>query len=113
NETRNLAAPFVRWCDARGVRHCPAKPATVAAFVLAEKMGTQNLLPCLAAITATHNEHRLANPVATAIVARALARTVTIDPPRAWPKDDKALFLLLPADIQSIIARRERERDAG
>ena len=43
-DARNLALPFVRWCNARGVRYCPAKPATVAAFVLAEKMDTDHLL---------------------------------------------------------------------
>ena len=111
NEARNLAAPFVRWCNERGARYCPSKPATVAAFVLTEKMDADHLLRCLEAVAATHNEHRLANPVATAIVARALERVITVEPPRSWPKDDKAAFLLLPADIQSIIARRERERD--
>ena len=34
-----------------------------------------------------------------------------VEPPRSWPKADKALFVLLPDDVQAIISRRENQRD--
>jgi hypothetical protein len=111
NDERRLFAPFVKWCDAQGIRYCPAKPATVAAFVCAESLPPDRLLGTLAAIAQIHDEHRLSNPVATAIVSRALDRTITVEPPRSWPKADKAAFLFLPKQTQAIIARRERDRD--
>jgi len=34
-----------------------------------------------------------------------------VNPPRSWPKADKALFAGLPLAVQAVIARREAERD--
>jgi hypothetical protein len=34
-----------------------------------------------------------------------------VEAPRSWPKADKALFAALPMAVQSVIARREAQRD--
>lgn len=105
---------FLSWCASNGVRHCPAKPTTVAAWIvsLPENGGNQDrILATLAAIELLHDQHGKPNPVATAIVKFALDRVVHIDPPRSWPKPDKISFALLPADIRAIIAKRERDRE--
>jgi hypothetical protein len=115
DESRRALAPFVEWCNARQVRYCAAKPATVAAFVFHQKRigGADGVvLATLDAVTRLHDAYQLANPVATHAVRSALAQTMTIEPPRSWPADDKAAFARLPADVAAVIARRERERDS-
>jgi hypothetical protein len=106
---------FLSWCASNGVRHCPAKPTTVAAWIvsLPENGGNQErILATLAAIELLHDRHGKPNPVATAIVRAALDRVIKVDPPpRSWPKPDKISFALLPADIRAIIAKRERDRE--
>jgi hypothetical protein len=105
---------FLSWCASNGVRHCPAKPSTVAAFVvsLPENGGNQErILATLTAIELLHDQHCKPNPVATAIVRAALDRVIKVDPPRSWPSPDKISFALLPADIRAIIAKRERDRE--
>jgi len=96
-------------------RACPARPSSVAAFVIHEHgLGTpaQQILSLVEAIAAFHDHYGLAKPVATAIVRLALEEVIHIEPPRAWPKEEKAAFALLPPDIRNVIARRENERDA-
>ena len=68
-------------------------------------------MAALLAIEAAHDRHSLANPVRTAIVRVELNAIVKVDPPRSWPKKEKAMFALLPLDIKSIIALREEQRD--
>jgi len=107
-----ILIPFAQWATQNRVRYCPAKPTTVAAFI-AERahLGEQVALDTAAAIARLHDVHGLSNPVATATVAAILDAIVKCDPPRSWPKEDKARFSLLPADIREVIGRRERERD--
>ena len=53
---------FGKWCLARSARKLPAKPTTVAAFVLEQRdLGAtpQIILSLLAAIEAVHNSHSL------------------------------------------------------
>jgi len=107
-----ILLPFAQWATQNRVRYCPAKPTTVAAF-LAERahLGDEVAIDTAAAIARLHDVHGLSNPVATATVGAVLDAIVKCDPPRSWPKEDKARFALLPADIKEIIARREHERD--
>jgi hypothetical protein len=112
--TKRTVAPFVEWCNRNVVRYCAAKPATVAAFVFEyHKIGASDdaLMSVLEAIGKLHDAYQLANPVATDPVVRALDRTLKTEPPRSWPRDDKARFSQLPKAIQLVIERRERERD--
>lgn len=113
-EQRQLFGRLSKWCDDIGVRKCAAKPATIAAFILAQaELGVPDdqILGALEAITAVHDYHELPNPTATAIVKAALDRAMkTVEPPRSWSKAEKALFAT-PADIQRVIERREVDRD--
>jgi hypothetical protein len=106
---------FFEFAKAKCCRACPAKPSTVAAFIVHEKAeGTpaQQILSLVEAIAAFHDHHGLANPVATATVRQALEEVIHVDPPRSWPREARAEFALLPPDIRDVIARRESERDA-
>jgi hypothetical protein len=107
-------AVFGKWCEAKSVRQCAAKPKTVAAFVLDQHgLGAtvQHILAMLEAIEVLHDSyHGLSNPTRTAVVRAALDQIVRVDPPRSWPKEQKAEFCRLPPDIRYIIAKRENER---
>ena len=105
---------FGKWCMAKSVRKLPAKPATVAAFVLEQRdLGAtpQIILSLLAAIEAVHNSHSLSNPCATAIVDEALEEIVRSDPPRSWNRDEKAEWARLPPSVRDAVTRRENDRD--
>jgi hypothetical protein len=105
---------FATWTASRGVRKCPARPATCAAYCLAQQdMGAsvQAILAMLAAVQAIHDHHNLPNPVRTAIVRAALGMIIKVDPPRSWPKEDKVLFAQLDPDVRQIISERESLRD--
>jgi hypothetical protein len=108
-------AVFGKWCEAKSVRQCAAKPKTVAAFVLDQHAlgaSVQNILAMLEAIEVLHDSyHGLSNPTRAAVVRAALDQIVRADPPRSWPKEEKAEFARLPPDIRYIIAKREQERD--
>jgi hypothetical protein len=107
---------FMEFAKERCCRAIPARPTTIAAFVVHEHgLGTpaQQILSLLEAIEAHHNHHGLANPNATAIVRLALDNVIHVEPPRSWPKEDKVRFGMLPPDTRDIIARRERDREIG
>jgi hypothetical protein len=110
-----LLQPWLTWCKEAGVRHAPAKPWCVAAFILdRHRHGAdeQQIHAVLGAITRLHDRFGLANPVAGPVHA-ALYRIFEIYPPRSWPKEDKALWATLPALVRHRITSREAERDAG
>lgn len=110
------AAAFEKWANARGARRCPAKPATIALFVLTQsELGVPEgqILLELDAIERLHDRHSLPNPVRTVAVRTALETVIEIDVPRSWSKDDKAAFAMLPVDIKRAISLRERQRDTA
>jgi hypothetical protein len=105
---------FGKWCASKQARKCPAKPKTVAAFVLAQhELGAtaQVILSILAAVEALHNFHGLSNPVQTAIVRAALDTIIKVDLPRGWSVSERVEFALLPPDVRQIILDKERLRD--
>jgi hypothetical protein len=107
---------FSTFAKERCCRALPARPTTVAAFVVHEhELGTppQHIIALLGAIEAVHNDHRHShsNPCCTAIVRRVLEDVVKVPPPRSWPEEDKVRFAELPPDIRQIIEERERLRD--
>jgi hypothetical protein len=113
-DVRDRLAIFVTFCKSNNVRHCPARPATCAAFAKAEAANgrdPQGIVSLLAAVSALHDHHSLSNPTATAAVRFALESIIKSDPPRSWGKDEKAEWALLPPDIRQAIARREEQRD--
>jgi hypothetical protein len=110
DKTRALLKSFVDWCGARNVRYCPAKPATVAAYVFHQK-DSAAILEILDAIEKLHDLHRLANPVQTAIVNVVLGHILKDEPPRSWTKEERREWWLLPPTVKAAISRRERDRE--
>jgi hypothetical protein len=103
-----LLRPWLAWCKEKSVRHAPAKPHVVAAFII-----DQGNVDVLAAIDRLHQKFGLSTPVMTAIVGAAIERVIPIKLPRSWPKEDCALVATLPAQVRHRIETREQERDAG
>lgn len=103
---------FKNWCVAKGVRHCPAKPATLAAFVLDHaSLGLEALSEVVEHIASAHDAFGFPNPVTTWIVNAAMDRVGQVEPPRSWPKEYKARFARLPVTLQRYVAAREEQRD--
>jgi hypothetical protein len=105
--------PFIQWCNSKGQKYCPTTPIVVAAFVtdVALVLSEQDISNALRAAELLHDQFNYANPVATAAVRKAWSRIVAWDAPRGWSKEDLQLFKTVSPEVQSIIARRERERD--
>ena len=113
-EVRSRLDAFNKWAKSKSARRLPAKPATIACFILDQAtlgVPAQQILAQLDAIERAHDRHSLSNPVRTAIVREVLETILQDDPPRSWPKDDKVLFAQLDPAIRRIIAEREKERD--
>jgi hypothetical protein len=104
-------ANFIAWCADNGVRHCPAKPATVAAYLMENRTQHDLLLDTLAAISRLHDKFNLPNPCATATVRTVLELSTDNTPPRSWRQDEQQLWAFLPVEIRHIISRRELNRD--
>ena len=103
-----LLRPWLEWCKNKSVRHAPAKPHVVAAWII--DGGNLDALPV---IDLLHQKFGLSSPVMTSIVGAAVERVSMIKSPRSWPKADQALLVTLPPQIRHRIATREHERDAG
>lgn len=111
-ETRQALQPFIAFSTRASVRYCPAKPMTVAAYVLeqaATGASTEKLLQSLDAIGRLHDRHSLANPCATWAARQALESVTGFDPPRSWKAEEKEAFLTLPAEIKAVVSRREQQ----
>jgi hypothetical protein len=113
-DIRDRFSLFEAWCGDKSVRRLPAKPWTVAAFILdqtAAGRDAQGCLALLAAIAEVHDVHSLSNPTATAAVRTALEQIIKTEPPRSWSRDQKATWATLPPDVRQIITEREGGRD--
>ena len=111
---RDRLAIFVNYCKTLGVRHCPARPATCAAFAAAEAANgrdAQGICSLLAAIGELHDFHSMSNPIATAAVSAVLDRIVKTEPPRSWAAAERSEWARLPPTIRETITKRENERD--
>ena len=105
---------FEKWCLPRHIQPLPAAPAHVAAFV----RDSQPVIPfekvweTVQEISRSHPENGLADPTAGGPVAEAINAIAKIEPPRSWPKAEKARFFSLPYDLQLFVSKREAEREA-
>lgn len=109
---REFFGPFLDFCAKRGVRHCPSRPATVAAYISdCAYRGEEFAIMAIEAIAALHEYHGHADPTRARIVDRELDKIVTVAPPPRWPQEYRAEFAKLPAPIRFIIKRREEDRD--
>ena len=108
---------FSAYCGRESVRKLPAKPATVASYVIdAARMGVppEEIFSVLEAISIAHDYHGLSSPVHTAATRAAIQQVGgTTSPPRSWSKEDATCWPLLPEEVQRTIYRRENERDVA
>lgn len=105
---------FTQFCLAHSVPHLPAKPATLAAFILAQiESGVKPELirSIVSAVETLHDRNLCANPSAHSLVRFALDKLKPVSPPRSWTGEEQALFVALPPEIQSVISRREANRE--
>lgn len=112
--TLDRFAPFATFCTQRGVSHLPARPETVAAFLLSRfdmPPPVAAIIDALAAIEAVHDANGMGSPIRSPIVGAALERWGEREPPRSWSKADRLLFAQLPLLVQHVISRRETQRD--
>jgi hypothetical protein len=104
---------FERWCILNGHKPFGAAPAIVAQFVDdIASMGIEQVWPAVQEVARMHSAHGLPDPTQSKAVAAAINAVAKIDPPRSWPAEEKILFLNLPYDIQSYLAKRQADDDA-
>jgi len=113
-DIKDLFRPFMQWASSANVRHLPARPTTVASFIFKQfdaGVKPDTILEQVSAIERLHDFFAFSNPVATSAARAALNEIVSIEVPRSWPKEEKAMFMHLPPQIRTIIADRERDRE--
>jgi hypothetical protein len=107
---------FSHWCVSKGVPSLPAKPYTIAAYIISRQglgVAETKVRSTIEAIERAHDIAGLPNPVATFAVRFALSKYATIEPPRSWDKHGKLLFAGLPLEVQATVAAREQNREAN
>ena len=114
DQTREDLQPFLAWTSLAGVRYAPCKTHVVCAYVLhlaATGASTGTILRSLTAISALHERHNLADPVSSSAARYAIEYAIPADPPRSWRKDEKKLFVTMPAEVKVAVSRREHQRE--
>ncbi len=107
---RSGFAIFKSFCGRHELVAYPARPATVAYFILEKAaLGIEELLRVVKAISLTHET--VADPTATGLVPAALNKIAPVPEPRSWQHDPKILFRTLPYQLQLYIVDREVARD--
>ena len=110
-----LITEFSTWCNQRRVRALPSRPEVVGTFIqeIAHR-GPEYVLSMVEAIGRMHMKlPSLSDPTVSRAVHFVLDQIIKTEPPRSWSKEDKLLFMSLPAQIRAVIARREQEREFG
>jgi hypothetical protein len=106
---------FSEYCERESVRKLPAKPHTVASYVLdAARMGIppEQIFYVLESISVAHDYHGLSSPVHTAATREAIQKVgAPTDPPWGWRGEEKAAWAQLPDDAKAAVYRRESERN--
>lgn len=131
---------YAAWSKQRGVRFCPSKPSTIAAFIRSEAaigVPPAKLFAAMLAIEAMHDSANEANPVACAAPGAELIRIIDAEkkedmtsedraklaqdrtklaqvldvrPPLSWSKKEALLFNDLAAEVKEVIFRRDRQQ---
>ncbi|QOG17916.1 hypothetical protein [Bradyrhizobium sp. SEMIA] len=108
----NVPQVFIEWCLQRGVKFLPARPGSVALYLLENADDGLDLVRKLGkAISDAHVCRGLADPTTTWPVPLAMSKIAEIQPPRSWPKEEKRRFLELPYELQVYWAKHEDRRD--
>jgi len=101
---------FKGWCEQKAITPFPARPASVAYFILDNVLlGIEGLEKVIEGISAVHDG--VADPTLSPMVSAAFHQVAPIDPPRSWPKEHKQRFLSLPRELQTYVVARETQRD--
>jgi hypothetical protein len=113
--TRDVPAHFSQWCKARGLISMPARPATVAAYVLehAHLAAIDGMASAMEAISDAHVCRGLSDPTTTWPVPAAMTKVAKNEPPKSWPKDTWKAFKSLPHALQVYVQKREADRDTA
>ena len=80
---------FSAFAASKSARKLPARPTTVAAFILDQNnlgVPVERIVSVLNAVQEVHDAHSLASPVACRITRAALELVVKTEPPRGWTK---------------------------
>ena len=102
---------FVDFCNIRGARRLPAKPSTVAAFLLYGGLTHERMLDALAIIGRMHDRHGLSNPTASAIVRRVLEMKLLDEPPpQSWSKSEREIWPTLRLEVRAVLRRIDLAR---
>jgi hypothetical protein len=112
-EARERLIPFLHWAEIQRIRALPARPTSVAAYVQYQQdqgVKRQVIAERLEAIEQLHFAAAMANPCATPVVRKTTGGS-TIEAPRSWRADEKLSFYELPIEIQTVVARREHDRE--
>jgi hypothetical protein len=103
---------FARWACLRGGQPVPASPADVANFITdITSLGIEKILRAVDDISRAHFLRGLADPTLGPPVSMLLSELAKIEPPRAWPKEQKAEFARLQPDMQKFIAEFFKRQD--
>jgi hypothetical protein len=103
---------FEKWCSLRGEQAIPASPTIIARFIAdVAPMGIDRVWPAVLEISRAHYTIGLPDPTNSFPVTTAVNELSKIEPPRSWPAEEKARFLTLPFDIQSILLKRQNDFD--
>jgi hypothetical protein len=107
----DLPSAFARWAELRGVVALPAKPDSVAFFILESKdLGLESLCEIASGISKAHQN--FGDPVASWQVRKAFETIAgPIPEPRSWSKINKQAFADLPWHIQRAIEARETDHN--
>jgi hypothetical protein len=101
---------FKKWCEKQQITPFPARPASVAYFILENgALGIDELLRIVKSVSLVHEV--VADPTASGVVPAALNKIKPIAEPRSWPATEKARFRQLPYEVQVYLSEREAQRE--
>jgi hypothetical protein len=107
-----LKQRFVEWCAEKNVRSCPARPSTVATFLMDTALDHEQSLDALNAIGKLHCKFNLPNPCATTLVRTVLETKMQDEkPPQSWSKHERQVFVTLPAEARIAANRIDTTRN--
>ena len=107
----NLPAEFVAWCKQNSLASLPARPASIALFVLENgHVGIDELARMVVGISRCHLRRGQADPTSGYPVSAALNHLAEIDAPVSWPKEMRPRFSELTYALQQYLAASDREQ---
>ncbi|MCK1304702.1 MULTISPECIES: hypothetical protein [unclassified Bradyrhizobium] len=106
-----LPAEFVAWCEQKGVASLPARPASIALYVLESRhLGIDHFARMVVEISRCHLRRGQADPTSGYPVSAALNHLAKIEAPLSWPKAMRPRFGELPYELQQYLASRDKDQ---